>query len=632
MNTLIRIARSKIAGFLALLILPGCLNHPFERANKDYADAFASVANQQLLLNIARLANDEPAYYIQLGNFTAQYGYQGNITAPGAGTLYTRNFGGGADPSTTVATGGPNPTPLVTTAAATLAASSLALSPPSLGFTYSEQPSFTFTPLSGDAVTKALFAPLPNHIFSIVFSNWHADAAIRTAVESIKIVPAAPQTAVSYTAVLSVATLAPPPVHREFRRLPSDEKLPVFTVEPSDLARAAGEDAEFMVQVNAEVTCRWQVKTEGNKEWDEISDGPDDASSDDPDKRARYVQETKYSATTGNTTSTLKIEGVTAKMNQNRYRCRATEAPRLPLDLKNDPRESSYPLFLSMAYELWKAQYKNYIPTPYESTDEKAAAAAAKAEAEGSAIVVRNIKLSDAVAAQTAGYTVKAASKSDPNSYKIFKNPSTPDSTFPLQFPDKALLKHEFPLLYWIVRNRNSVILSLRSFDSILYEVAKEDQRFRTLGHAKSELAGRMLDSSTAELIEGLGAVSLENIATGARSSPPTATVAVSSDENPKQAALRTITLRVDGEVETFDARPILRLTDYTPEYHVVKVRHQLRKRPIEYIVGDFEIEHPSNALTVTPSIYNQTEFTLLSYLFSQASIDSTKLPVQQLI
>ena len=34
----------------------------------------------------------------------------------------------------------------------------------------------------------------------------------------------------------------------------------------------------------------------------------------------------------------------------------------------------------------------------------------------------------------------------------------------------------------------------------------------------------------------------------------------------------------------------------------------------------------------LTPSVPNQTEFTLLSYLFTQASIDSTKLPVSQFI
>ena len=50
----------------ALLLLTAVRHSTFKSEGEDYADDFAAVANQQLLLNIARVANDEPAYFIQL--------------------------------------------------------------------------------------------------------------------------------------------------------------------------------------------------------------------------------------------------------------------------------------------------------------------------------------------------------------------------------------------------------------------------------------------------------------------------------------------------------------------------------------------------------------------------------------
>ncbi len=39
----------------------------------DYSEVYADSMNRQLLLNLARLANDEPAYFIQLGTIASQY-------------------------------------------------------------------------------------------------------------------------------------------------------------------------------------------------------------------------------------------------------------------------------------------------------------------------------------------------------------------------------------------------------------------------------------------------------------------------------------------------------------------------------------------------------------------------------
>src|SRR5579863_3121603 len=59
---------------LTLLCLSGCVNHSALRSDQiGYAKAYADSNNKQLLLNLARLANNDPVYFMQLGSISSAY-------------------------------------------------------------------------------------------------------------------------------------------------------------------------------------------------------------------------------------------------------------------------------------------------------------------------------------------------------------------------------------------------------------------------------------------------------------------------------------------------------------------------------------------------------------------------------
>lgn len=164
----------------------------------EYSHAYAETSNQQMLLNLARRANGHPAYFLQMGtiNATMQFG----ATA-----------GGSAGQNRTRASGG---------ALATAAAISDTIAVGStLGLSGSEQPSFSFTPLSGSSFAAALFNPIdPKIFFNLYDQGIPVDALLRVMVQSITLNEAKgsrtflnvidPERPVSYRNFLTVAGLA----------------------------------------------------------------------------------------------------------------------------------------------------------------------------------------------------------------------------------------------------------------------------------------------------------------------------------------------------------------------------------------------------------------------------------------
>jgi hypothetical protein len=142
--------------FILVFFLSGCvsglaLNH----IHDGFADAYGKASTDQLLLNLARLSHDEPAYFIQLGSFTGQYSVQDNVGlgnstyAPKTGVL---SLGGG------------------------------------IGTQVIEDPSFTFVPLQGDTFSTIFLTPIPDQIFcDFSAMGYHADVLLRTMVQSVKI-------------------------------------------------------------------------------------------------------------------------------------------------------------------------------------------------------------------------------------------------------------------------------------------------------------------------------------------------------------------------------------------------------------------------------------------------------------
>lgn len=145
---------------LGIFVLCGCQGPRMMHSSfVEYSQAYAQTSNQQMLLNLARRANGHPAYFMQMGPINASYQFGATL-------------GGSFSHSDSFTSGG------------------------TLGFNLTEQPTFTFTPLSGSTFGNALFRPIDPHIFFSLYSQGvPGDILMRVLVQSITIpMPSGPKT------------------------------------------------------------------------------------------------------------------------------------------------------------------------------------------------------------------------------------------------------------------------------------------------------------------------------------------------------------------------------------------------------------------------------------------------------
>jgi len=662
--------------FTSILLVGGCQasyrpSDSFHQASVDYADSLADVENHQLLLNIARLANNEPAHFVEVGSFSAAFAYGQSFSPLGTGSGFTRNYGASTSPFSGYTSGWPPsatsgvPSLLPSLGSAATALSSIAIAP-SATITYSNAPSFNFTPITGDGATKAIFSPLNSAVFSRVFSGWHADAAIRTAVQVVVITPTRYRTAYSNSSVLTVSDGNV--IHPKYPPHP-DDNLTVaamgLQVAVSPEAASTGKNGNITLGATvapvrdpegqtSSLTCQWQVSKDGGATWDNVGDNYDaDAEAKTVDASASLMPTpTSASATPvgtgaadkakkddgpkppfffGAETLELNIRKATDAMDGWRFRCQLTQTRpnKKPLFLFNDPRDPGYSVFLALAFEVSSAQHAGVIPAPYKSALDKIDMARRLKLARADSIRVYKMKTTDVLAADAANWDIENADSPGEHAFAVYKDPDSADNVIGKVPPDEALLK-DYPLLHWFVLNDAQVTVSLRSFDTILYEVAKEEPRFL-------EAAGEHSRAGLDRVLAQVAALSYDGV-WNSRLCPRVSIISVpkafESDQFGDSFDVGVSNGDPDAKEETFTARPILRLTRYRPSYTLLSVTHKLGQGLQTYTIGDMDPppHAPYDYDTVTPSIRNETEFTLLSYLFSQSSIDSSKLPVQQLV
>lgn len=613
------VAATVVPAAALLLALTGCLSHSLTRASNSYTDEYSKAANHQLLQNIAELADDQPAYFVQIGSFSTQYSLMMSASPIGSGTVFTKNNG----PSTNSIPAGSSSESAVAAATPT---SSLALSP-SVGASFTETPNFTFTPLAGDAVTKILFAPLSTNILSIVFRSWHADVAMRVAVDSITIIPPKRKPVHSDPVTVAINSPCPTPMEAAPKEAPAENAGFTCTINPTTPTSIGNEPGEakscsFAATVTPEsdsAKYQWQVSVNNGWDWKNLSDGADEK------------HEIYYS---GTDSARLSIYRGGDARNRILVRCCVTDPKYAitPLVLKNDYKNPSYPLFLALANEVSEAQAAMLIPATYVSDTEKELDDEADAKAEEDAVTLYDIKLADLVTAQTGDYTIKnskadaasSESKVDQKSarvhaYEVYKNPGAADSTKQFEFPDKAELG-SYPLLQYLAANKEKLKISMRSFESALYEAAKEQERFQYL-----ELSP--FNFSVSKLL------------------PKDLTMKVTRRDGSDLLHGPSFTIELFKPCECtpsdrFVARPILRLYDYNPDTDIVHLPHEVKltdncdttKRSAKKYLQIGDVLSETNSTGYTPSTSNQNVFAVLSYLYAQASIDSTKLPIQQLV
>jgi hypothetical protein len=139
---------------VALIALAGCKSigpGTVARDRFQYGDAIGESWKRQTLLNIVKLRYLDPPIFVDVGQIVAGYTLEGTVA-------------GGA----TLVSGGNN----------------------SLNFgatgKYTDRPTVTYTPLTGNKFIKSLMTPLtPESIFYLIQGGWPADNVLHTALASI---------------------------------------------------------------------------------------------------------------------------------------------------------------------------------------------------------------------------------------------------------------------------------------------------------------------------------------------------------------------------------------------------------------------------------------------------------------
>lgn len=150
---------------LPLIVLTGCLGPALRHASTDYSEVYADSVNRQLLLNLARLSQNEPPYFIQTGTINSAFSFTASAgLTPGV----ARTTHPGGAPAAVVQNG------------------------ISLGSNLSagatESPTFQFVPLNGDAFAQVLSAPISDKLFYTLYDQgFGADILARTMIESIAV-------------------------------------------------------------------------------------------------------------------------------------------------------------------------------------------------------------------------------------------------------------------------------------------------------------------------------------------------------------------------------------------------------------------------------------------------------------
>jgi hypothetical protein len=145
--------------FFLSVALTGCGSARYEADYNGFNSAYADSSNRQMLLNLARLDQHDPTYFLQFGQISVQYSFTGSINGTANNSV----------PQSTLHI------PIVTEAAGLTAGASTT-------------PSFTFIPVSDDKVAQELLNPVPpNVLYTLFQQGWPVDQLLRLMVERFEI-------------------------------------------------------------------------------------------------------------------------------------------------------------------------------------------------------------------------------------------------------------------------------------------------------------------------------------------------------------------------------------------------------------------------------------------------------------
>ena len=177
---------AKWFALFGLVLLTGCIgpDKALQNGYVDFDKAYADASNKQLLLNLARLANDDPVQFIQLGSFSAQYQYTygGSLNSSYSLAMPEKYLAG-----QTTTTGSTPPTGGNTATYSYSTVSNPLLVGGSLNGGVTETPIFQYFPLTGTNLVEDVLAPISDKVFLTFYDQGYpADLVARTMVASVQ--------------------------------------------------------------------------------------------------------------------------------------------------------------------------------------------------------------------------------------------------------------------------------------------------------------------------------------------------------------------------------------------------------------------------------------------------------------
>lgn len=162
----------RIRSWLCLGMLPllaSCAGTTMHSHFRDYNAAYANALNEQMLLNLARLENGHPAYYLAIGAIDDRLTVSSSAAVGNTGTF--------TDSKTTVAPAGPI-TRLFQSVFGYNASGTV---------TRTSSPEFQFIPLNNEAVAKQVLQPISTEVFLQLYQQGYPiDQLLRIMIERIE--------------------------------------------------------------------------------------------------------------------------------------------------------------------------------------------------------------------------------------------------------------------------------------------------------------------------------------------------------------------------------------------------------------------------------------------------------------
>ena len=183
-----------------VVLLAGCGSTTLTRPFRSYNRAYADTLNEQMLLNLARLHNGHPPYFLAVGTINNRYTFSGEASGGGNWTnTDTATSGGSSSITSANSVGHQTGTPLgvlgvlsrgvTSVVGATVGTAASVVSGGTVGgkIGASNSPDFQLIPLNNDTVAKQLLEPISTDVFFTLYQQGlPIDQLLRVLVERIE--------------------------------------------------------------------------------------------------------------------------------------------------------------------------------------------------------------------------------------------------------------------------------------------------------------------------------------------------------------------------------------------------------------------------------------------------------------